>query len=484
MSIRRNTLFNLAGALIPLAVALLTVPAYLHLIGQDRYGVLAIIWLMLGYFGFFDLGLSRATANFIARMQDAAVFERQNVVWTALGLNTVFGLVGGLVMYVIATPLIVHVFKMQESLRSEVLLTLPWIALAIPIATISGVLTGALEGRERFATVNAIQVVGSVLIQVVPLLVAFVYSPGLELLIPAIILVRVAMVPSLFVSVARAIPLGSSIRFDPDLVKPLLSYGGWVAMTFLIVPVLETLDRFIIGTLLGAGAVAYYSIPFNLVDKLRLIPRAFMRTLFPVFSKISMEDADDLAVRSIGTLAALLTPLTVAGIFLIGPFLTLWVGKDLSFHSKLLGETILVGIWINSLAHIPFALVGGKGRPDLLTKLQLFTLPFFLGVIWIGARWYGLEGIAMAWSLRVWLDSNILLKIAGMFGRCWALIWPGAVIVLMSWMVAKFYPSAVLPKVALTFASIGWSWMTEPKIRQTASGFTTRIMRNFFPNVR
>ena len=48
MSVVRNTAYNIASALVPIAVSLLTVPAYIHAIGEERYGVLALIAMLLG----------------------------------------------------------------------------------------------------------------------------------------------------------------------------------------------------------------------------------------------------------------------------------------------------------------------------------------------------------------------------------------------------------------------------------------------------
>src|SRR5215204_5774078 len=97
--IGRNTTINVVGAAFPLFLSLATVPVYLHLIGEARYGVLAVVWVVLGYFGVFDLGLSRATANQIARMRNESPAVRERLFWTALSINATVGAIGGVILF-------------------------------------------------------------------------------------------------------------------------------------------------------------------------------------------------------------------------------------------------------------------------------------------------------------------------------------------------------------------------------------------------
>ena len=155
-------------------VSVVTVPYYLRLIGNDRYGVLAIVWLFLGYFGLFDPGITRAAMYHIARLaNDNEAEERESVFWTALAVNMIFGVVGGVVLYLAARPLFMSTFKMPLSMRGEVMSSLPWLAASIPLSILMAILGGALEARESFGAYNIIYAVNALFAQLMPLGVAY-----------------------------------------------------------------------------------------------------------------------------------------------------------------------------------------------------------------------------------------------------------------------------------------------------------------------
>jgi O-antigen/teichoic acid export membrane protein len=62
----RNSLLNLAGQILPILVGVITISYVVRGLGTGRFGVLSIGWMMLGYFGVFDLGMGRATTKSVS----------------------------------------------------------------------------------------------------------------------------------------------------------------------------------------------------------------------------------------------------------------------------------------------------------------------------------------------------------------------------------------------------------------------------------
>jgi len=64
----RNTVLNFIGQALPLLVGILVIPFIIRSLGTERFGILTLAWIVIGYFSLFDMGLSRATTKFVAEI--------------------------------------------------------------------------------------------------------------------------------------------------------------------------------------------------------------------------------------------------------------------------------------------------------------------------------------------------------------------------------------------------------------------------------
>ena len=80
-----NVLWGWSGVATNLALALILNPYMIRKLGAERYGIWALIFTVIDYFWFFDLGLNTAITNFCARYWAGGETEKINeVINTAL----------------------------------------------------------------------------------------------------------------------------------------------------------------------------------------------------------------------------------------------------------------------------------------------------------------------------------------------------------------------------------------------------------------
>jgi O-antigen/teichoic acid export membrane protein len=409
MSVIKNTAYNLVGAVVPMVVSIVCVPVYLGLIGDERYGVMAIVWTFLGYFGLFDLGLGQATAQRIAATPKSDLKERSETLWTGLALNAALGLAGAALLWLVAEVFFNRYFKVSAQLHHEVLATVPWLSVTLPLALVSGVLSGALQGCERFKEVNLTSVIGTILGQLIPLFVVWVWGANLVWMVCSALLTRCIIVGVLFAQCSRFVPLSKSIAVRKNLIMPLFRFGGWMTLTAIVGPILTSLDRFLIGSISGAKAVTYYTVPFNFVSRVLIIPGGLSNALFPRFAACSIAEQSTLLKKSLATMNVIQTPIVVAGILLIEPFLRFWISPEFASRAGVVGQIIALGLWFNGLAFMPYVQLQAQGRPGYVAICHLGELPFYLLALFAGLHFWGVVGAASAWALRVAADLMLLL---------------------------------------------------------------------------
>ena len=442
MSIRRHTIYNLSGQLIPFAVTLATLPPFLGLIGENRYGVMAIAWLLLGYFGVFDFGMSRATAQRVAQLHRASTDERSCIVWTSLIAVVTLGLVGGLLLWGIGQLIFSQLSLESEALRAELQSALPWLSLALPITFSVSVLSGALQGREQFFSLNVVQLIISSLIQLLPLAVAVAGYVALEWLIPATLAPRMLGLILFLGLCRRHVPLIAPIRFDFARLRSLLGYGGWITLSAIIGPLLAVADRLIIGKVIGTSAVTFYVIPHGLVSRGVVLAGSLSSAIFPRFSMLTVSERDDLMRSALRALAFVVTPIVFMAMWFVDPFFKVWLGSDVAHRSVPVAEILLLGLWLNSLAYVPHTRLQGEGNPKIVGLIHLAELVPYILLLWTLLSVWGIVGAATAWTIRVAVDAVLLLVLSRTAVKTYVqLLMPFAILVT-SMIVVLLLPSS------------------------------------------
>ena len=115
-----NTILNFIGQVVPLLIGIVTIPIIIRGLGVERFGILSLAWVVIGYFSLFDLGLGRATTKFVAEMLGKRETERlPHLIWTSFRIHFLLGLIGGLLLAFLTPLLVERVFNITPALRGE-----------------------------------------------------------------------------------------------------------------------------------------------------------------------------------------------------------------------------------------------------------------------------------------------------------------------------------------------------------------------------
>ena len=96
-----------------------------------------------------------------------------------------------------------------------------------------------------------------------------------------------------------------------------------------------------------------------------------------------------------------------AGVFAY-PALAWWLSADFAQKALPIVLVLCLGIWLNSMALVPYTLIHAKGNPKTTALFHIFELFFYGAALWWLANNYGLLGAAWAWVGRVALDLGLL----------------------------------------------------------------------------
>ncbi|MBP6645153.1 MAG: oligosaccharide flippase family protein [Burkholderiaceae bacterium] len=403
---------NISSMVLPMVAGLLVVPDLIQRLGTDRFGVLSISWVLVGYFGLLDLGLARGLTQYLAsqkslgRSDAECAYAARKVRGWMLGL----GLLWSVILLALTAWVTQTGLKMPESLRQEASVGWVCLSLSVPPLLWAASSFGVMEASSRFSAVNAVRLPLGIASFVVPWIVAQ-WSSHLGWVLGGLMLVRMLAALVLAMLSRRHFSDPSPSHFS---LSQILKFGGWLSVSNIVGPFLSYFDRFAIGALVSISAVTYYTVPFDVLIRLPTIPMAMMAALFPLLAQShgSTQLHDGQLRNTFAAVGHLLVSIWLPGMLVCGLVGTLalewWIGPDMANAGGPVWAWLSLGILLNGFAHLPYTLLHSAGRSDITAKFHLAELVPYLALVWWALLNFGIEGAAAVWALRCGVDTALL----------------------------------------------------------------------------
>lgn len=409
-----------------MVAALAAMPFLIRAIGQERLGVLSLIWVVVGYFSFLDMGLGRAVTVAIASRDPDSSAGREDefhILGTASMLLVCVGSAVAVALGIGIFTLGVPIRLSSPEFLQEVKLALLWMLPSLPLLLLSSALRGYLEGVSAFRALNLLRIPVGVMLIAGPCLAAW-YSPHLAWACISILVVRLVHVLVLTVLTASRMEC-EPIRFIQSLTRSssaawlrrMLAFGGWVTVSNIVGPVIVYVDRFVIGALLAATSVAIYAVPFDVVSRLPILVAALCSVLLPELARLSWSSQNQSENRSLvrsmvarsSLMSVAVVTVLVAGCLLVTPWaLQVWLGSDFEAQSTVVTQILLVAFGVNALAQIPFTALQATGKVRSVALLHVLELVPYAALLYYSIQWLGVEGAAWACLARSVIDYGVI----------------------------------------------------------------------------
>ena len=385
---------------------LLTLAVLARLLSPSDFGLMGMIMVVIGFAqAFADMGISNA----IIHRQDATKDQLSSLYW----LNILAGVIVFCLIFS-STPLVVKFY--HEPRLSNLLYLTALIFLITPSGQQFQIL---LQKELKFDVLAKIEVTTAVTNSTVAIgfaLTGFgVYSIIFGQLVAASIKVVL-----LFSAVCQQ--WRPSFHFAERDIRSYMSFGLYQIGERSINYLNSNLDYLLIGNMLGASALGYYTLAYNLIIKpSTMINSVITKVAFPVFSLIQNETEKIRRgyLKVIQLLSAVNFPMMV-GLAVVAPVAIPVIFGEQWMPSIILTQILTIVGLLRSTGNPVGSLLLAKGRADLGFKWNLCLTATQIPGLYLGIKLYGAVGAAITFSILMAFYSifNYRILLRSLLGPC------------------------------------------------------------------
>jgi O-antigen/teichoic acid export membrane protein len=432
-----NVLWSWTGVAASLFQGFVITPFIIRRLGEEHYGIWLIIFSILEYFWFFDLGLNTAVCVFCARYIAVKDHEKINqVISTALFYFAMIAVVIWTISPVLAANAY-RFLRVTPAYRQEFATLILLTGISWGLCVMLHLFLSALDGFQRFDLTSHVMVL-QVALRSAGYFLALKFGYGLVAMAEVFVATQILGYVLNFLNFRRAFP---ELRLSPAFVsratfQEILQYGLKSFVAGLSTLALNQSGTLMVTHYLGAAAAGFYGLPSRLLQQPVDAVSRVANVTRSKSAELSVTDKREATIAlGIYTNRYSLTLFMVPAVFLLVygyPLLLRWVGPVMASQSGpvmpifLLAYSLVLAAQYNSSSLLYGVGHHGGYARGLVVEAVLYVAALALvvprfGIV--GAAWatagmmIAVRGIYTPWLVARALDYSWFQYMAGIYAR-------------------------------------------------------------------
>lgn len=411
-----NTVFSFISWFFPLAVSFVATPIVVRGLGNESYGIYALITGFISYsFGF---GIGKTAAKYVSEYNASGETDKISDVLSAIfWFSLTIGLAGTAIIAYFAHFIAADILQIPEVLQERATVGLYLASGTIVVYMLSQVYQYALQGLHRFDKYSLLINLNGILLNGGSILLVWNGGGILTLLIWNLLVV--CLIGTLFYFSAKKLLPEARIRFgfDEKLAVSVLKYGASIILYQLFANGLLVFERGWITRKFGPQAVTFYVVPMSLGIYLHGFTSTLVLALFPFVNEL-LADKEKLMTlyQKANKIVIAVIGLCVTTLICGGKlFLGVWMSPEFADQASMVLAIHVVTFGILAIVSISWQLAEGFGRASLnalcTATWVVISVPL---MIFLADRWHN-EGIAVSRLIGVLITLPLVFYIEKRF---------------------------------------------------------------------
>ena len=414
--ISRGVMLSFIAQGVAILVNLVYTPFMVRILGQSEYGLYQLVQSVVNYLNLMNFGFSGAYISFYSR---ARATEGPEGIARLNGMFLRIFLAITLACVAAGAFLVSHIQVLgsrltageYETARKLMILLVANLAVSFP----NTVFTVHIAARERFVFKQGVTILNYALIPLcnLPVLYMGLGSVGVAGVTLGLSALRLAL--NMGYCLGKLKMRFRFGRFDRALFLSLAGFTFFIFLSDVVDQMNTNVDKFLLGRIIGTGAVAVYSVGFELSTYFTFCSWVIPEMFVPETNRIAVEEKDDGKLTEmftrIGRYNNYILLLILTGFILAGkPFIRLWVGEgyEVSWQA---GVILMLARYIPAVQTMGITIQNAKNmhrpRAVIYFIIACVNVAVSIGLI----RLWGVVGTSLGTLAAVALGAGLFMNL-------------------------------------------------------------------------